>query len=72
MGYSMTNHLSTMGLEEKYNTYRLSDGSTIASTIFDTNGTERYRYLNEVYFKKVDGFIFNKFIIKDEKYPLKT
>lgn len=57
MGYSMTNHLSTMGLEEKYNTYRLSDGSTIASTIFDTNGTERYRYLNEVYFKKVDGCI---------------
>ena len=40
MGYSMTNQLSTMGLEEKYNTYKLSDGSTIGCTIFDTNGTE--------------------------------
>ena len=56
-GYSMINHLSTMGLEEKYNVYRLSDGSTIGCTIFDTNGTERYRYLNEIYYKKVNGCI---------------
>lgn len=55
MGYSMTNQLSTMGLEEKYNTYKLSDGSTIGCTIFDTNGTDRYRFLNETYYKKIDG-----------------
>ena len=55
MGYSMTNQLSTMGLEEKYNTYKLSDGSIIGCTILDTNGTDRYRFLNETYYKKNDG-----------------
>ena len=55
MGYSMTNQLSTMGLEEKYNTYKLSDGSIIGCTILDTNGTDRYRFLNETYYKKIDG-----------------
>ena len=51
----MTNQLSTMGLEKKYNTYKLSDGSIIGCTIFDTNGTDRYRFLNETYYKKSDG-----------------
>ena len=55
MGYSMTNQLSTMGLEEKYNTYKLSDGSIIGCTILDTNGIDRYRFLNETYYKKIDG-----------------
>lgn len=51
----MTNQLSTMGLEEKYNIYKLSNGSIIGCTIFDTNGTDRYRFLNETYYKKIDG-----------------
>ena len=55
MGYSMIHQLSTLGLEEKYNTYKLSDGSIIGCTIFDTNGTDRYRFLNETYYKKSDG-----------------
>ena len=55
MGCSMINQLSTMGLEEKYNIYKLSDNSIIGCTFFDTNGTERYRFLNETYYKKIDG-----------------
>ena len=54
-GCSMINQLSTMGLEEKYNIYRLSDGSTIGCTLIDTNGTERYRFLTESYYKKAEG-----------------
>ena len=57
MGCSMINQLSTMGLEEKYNIYKLSDNSIIGCTFFDTNGTERYRFLNETYYKKIDGCI---------------
>ena len=55
MGYSITNHLSTIGLEEKYNSYKLSDGSFIGCKIYDTNGTDKYRFLNETYYKKIDG-----------------
>ena len=55
MGCSMTNQLSTIGLKEKYNAYKLSDGSFISCTIFDTNGIDRYRLLNETYYKKIDG-----------------
>lgn len=55
MGYSMVDHLSTTGLDQKYNTFKLSDGSLIGCIIYDTNGTDRYRLLNETYFKKVDG-----------------
>ena len=52
---TMINQLSTMGLEEKYGVYSLTDGSIIGCTLLDTNGTERYRCLNEAYFKKADG-----------------
>lgn len=55
MGYAMTNQLSTMGLEKKYGVYSLTDGSIISSTILDTNGTDKYRFLNETFYKKVDG-----------------
>ena len=55
MGCAMTNQLSTMGLEKKHGVYSLTDGSIISATILDTNGTDKYRFLNETFYKKVDG-----------------
>ena len=53
----MTYQLLTTGLEYNQNRYMLSDGSIIYCTIVDTNGTERYRSLNENYFRQADGCI---------------
>lgn len=35
----------------------LSDGSIISCSIFDTSGSERFRSLNENFFRKADGCI---------------
>lgn len=53
----MTEQLSTTGLEQKYNAFKLSDGSSIGCIIYDTNGTDRYKLLNETLFKKADGLL---------------
>ena len=53
----MTYQLLTTGLEYNQNRYMLSDGSIIYCTIVDTNGTERFRSLNENYFRQADGCI---------------
>lgn len=37
--------------------FKLPDGSLVACDFYDTNGTERYRAVNESYYKKVDGCI---------------
>ena len=49
--------LATIGLGYNPNKYMLSDGSIIDCNILDTNGTERYRALNENYFRQADGCI---------------
>ena len=53
----MNFQLATIGIEINPNKYRLSDGSIIECSILDTNGTERYRALNENYFRQADGCI---------------
>ena len=49
--------LATIGIEYSSSKFKLSDGSIINCCIVDTNGTERYRALNENYFRQADGCI---------------
>ena len=44
-------------MEIIYNTFRLSDGTIIGCYFYDTNGTQRFRAVNESYYKKADGCI---------------
>ena len=39
------------------NTFKLSDGTIVGCNFYDTNGTQRYRSVNEALYKKVDGCI---------------
>ena len=55
MGHSMIDQLSTNGVDVKFNAFLLSDGSEIGCAIYDTNGTDRYKSLNETFYKKADG-----------------
>ena len=55
MGHSMIDQLSTTGVDVKSNAFLLPDGSEIGCLIYDTNGTDRYKLLNETLYKKVDG-----------------
>ena len=53
----MNFQLATIGIERNPNKYILSDGTIIDCSILDTNGTERFRALNENYFRQADGCI---------------
>ena len=55
MGHSMIDQLLTTGIDIKSNAFVLGDGSEIGCSIYDTNGTDRYKSLNETLYKKVDG-----------------
>ena len=55
MGYSMLKQLSTIGIDQKYDEYQLSDDSIIGCTLIDNNGTDRYRLMNETFYKQADG-----------------
>ena len=57
MGYSMPKQLSTIGIDQKYDEYQLTDDSIIGCTLIDTNGTDRYRLMNETFYKQADGLI---------------
>ena len=67
-GNSVTDQVCTCGLGQSFNTYRLSDGSIVDCTIYDTNGTEKYRSLNESYYKKADGCLIVYDITKEESF----
>ena len=49
--------LATTCIEPKPNKYMLSDGSIINCIILDTGGAERFRAINENYYRKADGCI---------------
>jgi GTPase SAR1 family protein len=49
--------LATTGIEHNINKYMLSDGSIIYCSIIDTSGTERFRALNDNYYRQADGCI---------------
>lgn len=49
--------MSTNGLEIINNIFKLSDGTIAEVKFYDTNGTKRFRDVNESYYKKVDGCI---------------
>ena len=51
----MIDQLTTTGIDIKFNAFLLSDGSEIGCSIYDTNGTDRYKPLNETFYKKADG-----------------
>ena len=44
-------------MENIYNTFQLSNGTIVGCCFYDTNGTNRFRAVNESYYKKVDGCI---------------
>ena len=48
---------ATTGIEHNQEKYLLSDGSIIYCSLVDTGGTERFRAINENYFRKADGCI---------------
>ena len=45
---------TTVGLPHYFNTYQLSDGSLANVQIMDTSGQERFRAINENYYRKAD------------------
>lgn len=47
--------LSNIGVENNFQTYRLSDGSLVAVNIVDTAGQERFRSLSRSYYARADG-----------------
>ena len=57
MGYSMIDQLSSIGMEPRYNEFKLSDDSIIGCTIIDTNGADRYRVVVETVYKDTDGIL---------------
>jgi small GTP-binding protein len=46
--------IATIGTPFSFNTFKLSDGSLVAVNIQDTAGQEKFRALNESYYKKAD------------------
>ena len=46
--------ISTIGLPNYFNTYKLSDGSLVNVNILDTGGQERFKAINESYYKSAD------------------
>ena len=46
--------LATIGTPNYFRAFQLSDGSLVSVQVIDTSGQERYRSLNERYFKKAD------------------
>ena len=53
----MEYQLATTGLEYNQNKFMLSDGSIISCSLLDTSGTERFRAINESYFRQADGCV---------------
>lgn len=49
--------MSTNGLEIINHIFKLSDGTIAQVKFYDTNGTQRFRNVNESYYEKVDGCI---------------
>ena len=46
--------IATIGTPNFFNSYKLSDGSLANIQIIDTSGQERFRSINESYYKKAD------------------
>ena len=53
----MINQLSTNGIENIIPSFKLPDGTFVRCNFFDTNGTTKFKIVNEPYYKKVDGCI---------------
>ena len=51
----MTNFtMTTIGIDDYFNGYRLSDGSIVNVRIMDTGGQERFNAINEKFYKDAD------------------
>ena len=46
--------MTTLGLQNYFNCYKLSDGSIVNVRIMDTSGQERYRAINSIYYRQAD------------------
>ena len=46
--------MATIGTPNYFSTYKLSDNSLLNISVLDTAGQERYKHLNELYYKKAD------------------
>ena len=49
--------LPTIGIPNSFQTYQLSDGSLVNVKLLDTAGQEKFRSINERYYKQADGCI---------------
>ena len=49
--------LSTIGIEDVFEGYRLSDGSVVNIRIMDTGGQEKFDAINESYYTDADCFL---------------
>ena len=47
--------MTTVGVYHEFNTFQLSDGSLVSVTLIDTAGQEKFRALNNQYYRNVDG-----------------
>ena len=46
--------MSTIGIDNLYSTFQLSDGSIVNCEMLDTGGQERFKSINESYYRKAD------------------
>ena len=42
-------------METIFSSFNLSDNNPVGCYFYDTNGTQRFRIVNEAFYKKVDG-----------------
>ena len=47
--------MATAGIYHEFNTFQLSDGSLVSVTLIDTAGQEKFRALNNQYYRNADG-----------------
>jgi small GTP-binding protein len=67
-GKDNLNQLSTNGIENIISNYQTSDGVLVRCNFYDTNGTYRFRAVNESIYKNVDGCIIVFDITKEDTF----
>ena len=50
----MSTLITTVGLEDFFNGYKLSDGSIVNVRIMDTGGQEKFNAINQIFYKHAD------------------
>lgn len=67
-GEQRIEQLSTIGIENSFATFKLTNGEVIRCNFYDTNGTKRFRPSIEPYYKKINGCIIVYDITKKSSF----